>query len=137
MNTIIKTWFTWGTTAKFTSHSRHSMDELFVGANIFSERSLRKSIQSLVPAPIIIKAESLQRAAAATSATSTVNSAPEIVITADDAPDELPTPTDVPVPEPWDVPAPEPVDVPPPTPHDVPPPDFTDPEPDHQARPIL
>jgi hypothetical protein len=105
------------------------MDELFIGASIFSERSLRQSVQSLIPKPIIIKAEALARAAAFSAPTS---ASAEIVIASDNIPDELPTPTDVPVPEPWDVPVPEPIDVPPPTPHDVPPPEPTDPQP----RPI-
>jgi hypothetical protein len=129
MNTIIKTWLTRNTTARFTAHSLHTMDELFIGASIFSERSLRQSVQSLIPKPIIIKAEALARAAAFSAPTS---ASAEIVIASDNIPDDLPTPTDVPVPEPWDVPVPEPIDVPPPTPHDVPPPEPTDPQP----RPI-
>jgi hypothetical protein len=133
MNTIFRSWLSWSTTAKFTAHSRHSMDELFIGASIFSERSLRQSVQSLIPKPIIIKAEALTRAAAAGGATTAAH---EIVIANDNIPDELPTPTDVPVPEPWDVPVPEPMDVPPPTPRDVPPPEPTDPKPDTQPRPI-
>lgn len=135
MNTIIKTWLTRNTAVRFTAHSRHAMDELFIGGNIFSERSLRQSVQSLIPKPIIIKAEALARAATAGHGTSTAT-APEIVIASDNIPDELPTPTDVPVPEPWDVPVPEPMDVPPPTPRDVPPPEPTDPALDTQSRPI-
>ena len=133
MNTIIPNWLTRNTTAHFTANVRHPMDELFLGGNIFSERSLRQSVQSLVPKPIIIKAEALTRAAAAGGSTSTAH---EVLIVNDNIPDELPTPTDVPVPEPWDIPVPEPIDVPPPTPRDVPPPEPTDPTPDTQPRPI-
>ena len=99
-----------GTTARFTAQRRHTIDECWLGTSLWSDGSVRQAIQVLVPEPVLISAN---------------------------IPEEIPTPTDVPVPEPYDVPVPEPIDIPPPEPHDVPPPELTVPEPDPQPRPIL
>jgi hypothetical protein len=115
----LSAWLLPGVTLQFTSCRRHAMDELTFGAANWSHRSTRQKFQSLVP-----------------QYANSLIGAVELALVQSGQPDELPTPTDVPVPTPRDVPVPEPMDIPPPTPRDVPPPNPDKPEVDPKPRPI-
>lgn len=116
---ILCSWLSPVLPMRFSPSRRHVMDELTFGATSFSHRFTRQKFQSLVP-----------------QYASSVVGEMESCLAQGGQPDELPTPTDVPVPTPRDVPVPEPIDVPPPEPHDIPPPKPEQPEVDPKPRPI-